>query len=102
MGDRKRPSGVGRRAIGAACLFLASVVVSGCSQPLPEADTPAAKLYAARCNSCHRVFPPSSLKFEMWKLKVDAMQGEIVRHGLPALTPEEKATLLDYLKRNSG
>jgi len=38
----------------------------------------------------------------MWKLKVDAMQGEIVRHGLPALTPEEKATLLDYLKRNSG
>ena len=90
------------RAAGAGLLLSGALLLGGCSKPLPEADSPAAKLYAARCDSCHRAFPPGSLKFEMWKLKVDAMQGEIVRHGMPALTAEEKATILDYLKRNSG
>jgi len=30
------------------------------------------------------------------------MQSEIVRHGLPPLTPDERDLLLDYLKRHSG
>ena len=80
---------------------LCAVVVAGCTK-LPEPDTPAAKLYAARCNSCHRAYAPSLLKFEMWKYQVERMQGEIVRHGMPPLTPDEVATILNYLKRHSG
>ncbi|HUI26818.1 MAG TPA: hypothetical protein VL403_12110 [Candidatus Kryptonia bacterium] len=84
--------------IGAA---LCAIVVVGCTK-LPDPDSPGARLYAARCNSCHRVYAPSLLKFEMWKYQVDRMQNEIVRHGLPPLTPDELTTLLDYLKRYSG
>jgi hypothetical protein len=80
----------------------AALSVSGCNPKLPEPESAGAKLYAARCNSCHRVFAPSSLKFEMWKVQVERMQGEIVRHGLPPLTPDERNVLLDYLKRYSG
>jgi cytochrome c5 len=82
--------------------LAAAVCIAGCSPKLPEPESPGAKLYAARCNSCHRVFAPSSLKFAMWKVQVERMQGEIVRHGLPPLTPDERDLLLDYLKRHSG
>jgi len=85
--------------------FLAVTValsLTACSPKLPEPESAGAKLYAARCNTCHRVFAPGSLKFEMWKVQVERMQGEIVRHGLPPLTPDERNVLLDYLKRYSG
>lgn len=86
----------------AGVLGLAATIV-GCSAPLPEPDSPAAKLYAARCsNDCHRVFAPSSLKYEMWKYQVERMEKDIARAALPPLTPQEKAMILEYLKRHSG
>ena len=93
----------GRRhmATGVAAALLALVVV-GCGTKLPEPDSPAAKLYAERCNNCHRVFAPSSLKYEMWKIQVDRMQGELARRGLEPLTAAERTMILEYLKRFSG
>lgn len=90
--------------LGFASLVLgAAAVCYACSTKLPEPDSPGAKLYAERCSSgCHRVFAPASLKYEMWKVQVHRMEGEIVRHGMPPLTPEEHATILDYLRRHSG
>lgn len=82
--------------------IAATLCVTGCNAKLPDPESAGAKLYAARCNSCHRVFAPGSLKFEMWKVQVERMQGEIVRHGLPPLTPDERNVLLDYLKHHSG
>lgn len=83
-------------------LMLAAIWVAGCNAKLPEPESAGAKLYAARCNTCHRVFAPGTLKFAMWKVQVERMQSEIVRHGLPPLTPDERDLLLDYLKRHSG
>jgi hypothetical protein len=81
---------------------LPGFAVSACSPKLPEPESPAAQLYRQRCDGCHRIFAPSTLKYEMWKFQVDRMQGEMVRRGLPPLTTAERATLLDYLKRHSG
>ena len=83
-------------------VVAAALSVAACNATLPEPESAGAKLYAARCNTCHRVFAPGSLKFEMWKVQVERMQAEIVRHGLPPLTPSERDVLLDYLKRHSG
>ena len=94
--------GRGCRAAAILVVALAGFAVTACSPTLPEPDSPAAQLYQVRCNSCHRAFAPSSLKYEMWKFQVDRMQGEMARHGLPPLTPEEHATILEYLKRHSG
>jgi hypothetical protein len=90
-----------RRATTAFAL-AALWCTAGCSAKLPEPESAGAKLYAARCNTCHRVFAPSSLKYAMWKIQVDRMQGEIVRRGMPPLTEDERAIVLDYLKRHSG
>ncbi len=83
-------------------VVAAAVCVTGCGAKLPEPESAGAKLYAARCNTCHRVFAPGSLKFAMWKVQVERMQGELVRHGLAPLTLDERNVLLDYLKRHSG
>ncbi len=80
----------------------AGLLLTGCGVNLPEPESAGAKLYAARCNTCHRVFAPGSLKYEMWKVQVERMQGELVRRGLPPLTPYERTVVLDYLKRHSG
>jgi cytochrome c5 len=82
---------------GAAALWLAA-----CNAKLPEPESAGAKLYASRCNSCHRIYAPGLMKYEMWKFQVDRMQGEMVRHGLPPLTEQERTVVLDYLKRHSG
>jgi len=80
---------------------LCAAMAVGCTK-LPDPDSPGAKLYAARCNTCHRVYAPGLLKFEMWKYQVERMQGEMERRGIPPLTPSEKATVLDYLRKHSG
>lgn len=82
-------------------LGMAALALAGCNAKLPEPDSPGAKLYAERCGTCHRVYAPTSLTFEMWKIQVERKQGVMVRQGLPPLTPEERDVLLAYLKRHS-
>ena len=94
---------VGRRRLQVSLLGIALAGLTACDAKLPEPDSPGAKVYASRCSSgCHRRFAPSSLTYEMWKLQVERMQGELVRRGLPPLSPEERALVLDYLRRHSG
>lgn len=95
----------GRRGWSRRAAFLLGALVlgaGGCSRPLPEAESEGAKLYAKHCNNCHRVFPPQSLKFDMWKYQVERMQAVIARQGLTPMTPAERDTVLEYLKRHSG
>ena len=82
---------------------LATVLsLTGCNATLPEPDSEGAQLYRNRCDTCHRIYAPGILKFEMWKFQVERMQGEMVRRGLPPLTPAERGVLLEYLQRHSG
>jgi Dihaem cytochrome c len=78
-----------------ALLFL------GCQHSLPERDSAAAALYAARCGSCHRAYAPGSLTSAMWTMQVAAMQKRIAAAGQPPLSADEQRTILDYLRRNA-
>ena len=86
----------------ALALGLLAAGLAACNAKLPEPDSPAAQLYANRCDGCHRIYAPGAMTYEMWKFQVERMQGEIVRHGLPPLTTEERDLVLGYLKRHSG
>jgi hypothetical protein len=88
------------RALSALTLLVVGTT-SACTK-LPEPESPGAVLYTERCTGCHRAYAPSALKFEMWKMVVNRMQGVMSRSGLRPLTAEESAVLLDYLRRNSG
>ncbi len=90
------------RQLGVVVLAHAVLGLSACNAKLPEPESAGARLYAARCDGCHRIYAPTLMKYEMWKIQVERMQGDIVRKGLPPLTSEERAVVLDYLKRHSG
>jgi cytochrome c2 len=88
---------MGRQLIAVSLLLLCAA----CDAKLPEAETPAARLYAERCSTCHQVFAPGSLTYAMWEFQVDRKQDHLVRSGFGALTKTERATILAYLKRHS-
>lgn len=87
--------------LGWCVIVLHIGVLVGCDASLPEPESAGAQLYRARCRTCHRLYAPSSLKFDLWKMQVELMQGEMVRRGLPPLTRAERELLLDYLRRHS-
>ena len=89
------------RRIGLA-LMLVYGAAFGCSPDIPEADTPAARLYVSRCNGCHALHPPGSMTAAMWEMQVERMQGELARRGVPPLTKDEREVLLTYLRRHSA
>lgn len=84
-------------AVSLGLLWLAA-----CGPKLPEPESDGARTYAARCAGCHRLYAPSVLTFDMWRMKVDAMQGEMARRGVPPLSDQERTIVLDYLRRHSG
>ncbi|MDX2167151.1 MAG: hypothetical protein SF182_08815 [Deltaproteobacteria bacterium] len=82
-------------------LVALALAASACDARLPEPDSPGARLYAARCGGCHRLYAPGSMTGEMWKVTVARMQGELARRGVPTLNADEQATLLAYLDQHS-
>lgn len=83
-------------------LLVALLIVAGCARRLPEEGGPAARLYQARCGSCHQAYDPRSLTAAMWAMQVGAMGPRIAAAGQAPLTPEEQQAILDYLRRNAG
>lgn len=86
---------------GAAAALLASALAIGCDARLPEPESPGAQLYASRCGGCHRLYAPSLMTAEMWKVTLTRMQGEMARRGAAPLSADEQAKLFDYLDRHS-
>lgn len=86
----------------AVALALFAVLWIGCDARLPDPESPGAVLYKQRCNGCHRLYAPSLLKPAMWKVMLDRMQGELVRRGLPPLTPEERKIMMAYLEKHAS
>ena len=91
--------GRSRRWAGPALAI--GLLASGCDARLPDPDSPGARLYAARCAGCHRLYAPRAMTSAMWKVTVTRMQGELARRGAAPLSREDQAVLLEYLDRHS-
>ena len=83
-------------------LGVAAMILVGCARALPEDGGPAARLYVARCGSCHQAYPPRALTAAMWEMQLTAMKPKIAAAGQTSLTPAENRMILDYLRRNAG
>jgi len=81
----------------AACVLLAS-----CNAPLPEPDSPGARLLAARCGGCHRLYAPSSMTIAMWDVQLGRMRALFAQRGVPWLSATDEQTLRDYLAKHAG
>jgi len=83
-------------------LLFALFGTMGCNASLPEPESPAAQLYQKRCSVCHRLYAPSLLTAEMWRVMLGRMEIEMRRRGVPLPTPAEQITILDYLQKHAG
>lgn len=76
-------------------------VAAGCVRALPDADSPGARLYQARCGTCHPLHEPRSLTAAMWEIQVRKMRETMRRRGAEPLTEDEEAVLLSYLRAHA-
>jgi len=92
-----------RAASKIALAMLAAVLVAGCKPAgLPDASSPAAQLYVSRCGNCHAPYDPHELTASMWDTQVTMMETKMQTAGMPPLAPDDRAAIVDYLKRNAG
>ncbi len=85
------------RVVGLASLL----VVAGCTQALPDADSPGAQLYQTRCGTCHALHEPRALTAAMWEVQVERMRETMRRRGARPLTADEEALMLGYLRAHA-
>jgi hypothetical protein len=90
--------------MGVWSLALALAVTAGaCSrEALPEAGSYPAQLYTERCGGCHAPYDPRSMTIAMWQVQVDAMGPLMAAGRVAPLSPGERKTILDYLRRNAA
>lgn len=89
--------------LGTVLLAAAMALLSACqSGKLPDAESYPARLYVKRCGACHDVYNPHEMTAAMWAVQVEAMEGRMQQAGMPPLSPAQRKTILDYLKRNAG
>lgn len=55
------------------------------------------QLFETRCAACHQLPEPTMLKIKQWRLVLATMQKRMQQNGLPPLTEEEFALVLNYL-----
>ncbi len=84
-------------------LFLAMLAaLAGCHRAtLPESGTYPARLYAARCGTCHAAYNPRSMTAAMWQVQLQAMEPRMAATGHP-LSDDDRRAILEYLTRNAG
>jgi hypothetical protein len=87
---------------GATLLLAVVILLEACSSPLPEPDSPTARLYVKECGTCHAAYPPHLLRPAMWRIQVERMADLRRRKGMPPLTAVDERAILDYLTRHAG
>jgi hypothetical protein len=82
-------------------LVVAAVLAAGCTT-LPDADSPGARAFVARCGECHRAYPPTSMTWPMWDYQLGRMKTLFGQLHKPWLDPDEERLVVEYLQRHAG
>jgi Dihaem cytochrome c len=77
-------------------------VAAGCGPSLPDPESPGARVLAARCGGCHRVYAPGSMTAEMWRVQMERMRALFAQRGIPWLSPADEQAVRDYLTAHAG
>jgi len=83
----------------AAC--LASATPASAATPIPDADSPEAKIYAAKCSACHVLPHPKRLHFEQWRHMLQLMERRMKERNVPLPSETERQAIANYLKTHA-
>ena len=102
-GSRPRRNPASKFNFVSIALAFVAILLSGCRPAqLPDATSPSAQLYVSRCGNCHVPYNPHEMTAAMWDTQVTMMELKIQAAGQPALTSDERNSILEYLKHNAG
>lgn len=68
---------------------------------LPERESPEAELYLGRCTVCHAPPDPRLHSADEWPGVLDRMENYMAMMKRGGVTPEEKESILVYLRRHA-
>ncbi|MDX8404042.1 MAG: hypothetical protein R8K54_06505 [Mariprofundaceae bacterium] len=69
--------------------------------PIPDANSPQAKVYAEKCSLCHALPHPKRLPFSSWKHMLKLMDQRMMERKAVPLEPEERRAITAYLKQHA-
>ena len=68
---------------------------------VPEPESPQALVYQANCSACHGLPHPHRHTFAQWQHLLVLMEARIRERGMTPLSPDDRETILHYLKKNA-
>ena len=97
---------VGKKTKGVVSLFsvFSFLILSFCSRkltPIPDMESPEAKVYITRCSGCHALPHPSRLDMVRWRKIIKVMKIRMQERGYPPMTEDEEKMILEYLRKYS-
>ncbi len=83
-------------------LFVLSLMVTQTvwGMDLPDADSPAARLFAERCSACHALPHPKRLDWPHWQHMLRVMKQRMEARGM-AMPQEEWRVIAAYLRNHA-
>ena len=85
-------------------IFVLALMLGGMQAALamdiPDPQTPAAKLYAARCAACHALPHPKRLDWPAWRHMLHVMERRMQEHGMQ-MSDAEWRQIAAYLRRHA-
>ena len=89
---------------GLLLMFGVTIPFTGCGNnptPVPDINSPGAKLYVNKCGTCHSLPHPKRLYYSQWKHIVKVMEKRMEQRGMLPITEREKNVILEYLKNHA-
>ncbi len=86
------------------CFIFIGLGVGGCANgptAIPDAQSPAAVLYAEKCAACHALPHPKRNTVNEWRHLVTLMEQRMAERNMLALSAKEKETIMRYLQSNA-
>jgi hypothetical protein len=74
---------------------------AGVPKPLPDSDSPEARLFDSKCGACHYTPRPGRHTYAQWEGVLSRMEKRMEEMKREPLTPDEKSTILGYLKKHA-
>jgi hypothetical protein len=74
---------------------------AGQPTPIPDRETPSARLYAARCGACHSVPHPKRQTGDQWGYLLSLMETNMEHRDVQPLSPDERDLILSYLETHA-
>jgi len=87
-----------------ALILMVTVFLASCASqqtPIPEAENREARLYAAKCATCHSLPHPKRNSYAQWEHLIGVMEEHMKHKEMAPLGPDERSGILEYLKKHS-